>query len=612
MEDAMRLAQVVFALIFFSMAAVAEVERPCSPELPSILELGPLEQLARRDTYFAASHQQVTNSPCRRRRTLAGIKEHLNQVQRAEPKQTVSIRGIELENQNSDLLNAFENLVTRRRILGEPLPNDEQPSLAAARNCKDVICASEAIFGNRVGPKLLFMQQNFGMNGSELAFNNSARLRPDEINSFIRSLDDLPPHLLPLLPNKQMTHFTRGSTLAIYGEDNGVLANATMTFFDGWSDKRNEGDRDMVCTHELGHVLGRQLQLDSHPDWLNLSGWEDLGDSKWNITKPERLVSRYARTNPGEDFAESVTAYRYNPQGLKAVSPEKYEFIKNNVFAGLEYTNERECSKTPQLLARASEEISRLLSHKSARELLTLETAQRECNNSVLREYDDFTRRTHQMTLQQCIEGKIAEDAIKNLTGLTELERESLKRHFMLASANSPDISPIPAQEVNQLARDLHNKVRNDLVDGYHKGILTSAYITTPSCENISGMGSMSDSALEQWGDSLFRARLREFQGSINQNYCEFHQRYRKGRTIHRIDALYFVSQGMRDLLGTSESEWAEIEALHQRRVELLEAINSNSSVIGRAIGALRERPEQTELRLLEARLTERLEGMGS
>ena len=50
------------------------------------------------------------------------------------------------------------------------------------------------------------------------------------------------------------------------------------------------------------------------------------------------MVSNYGKTSPIEDFAESVTAYRYNPERLKDC-PSKYYYMKDFVFQGKEYTD---------------------------------------------------------------------------------------------------------------------------------------------------------------------------------------------------------------------------------------------------------------------------------
>jgi hypothetical protein len=57
----------------------------------------------------------------------------------------------------------------------------------------------------------------------------------------------------------------------------------------------------------------------------------------------ESFVSRYAQTNPLEDIAESITAYRFNPEKLKEISPQRYNYIKEKVFLGVEYLTDSSC-----------------------------------------------------------------------------------------------------------------------------------------------------------------------------------------------------------------------------------------------------------------------------
>ncbi len=57
----------------------------------------------------------------------------------------------------------------------------------------------------------------------------------------------------------------------------------------------------------------------------------------------ESFISGYAKTNPLEDIAESITAYRFNPKKLKELSPKRYEYLKNKVFMGIEYLSDSQC-----------------------------------------------------------------------------------------------------------------------------------------------------------------------------------------------------------------------------------------------------------------------------
>ena len=95
-------------------------------------------------------------------------------------------------------------------------------------------------------------------------------------------------------------------------------------------------------SHELAHYTASELDLDDNPSWLAFSGWTEK-DGKWSASKKNTFVSGYAKTSPAEDFAESVATYRYNPNLLKTVNPDKYTFIKETVFHGVEYTSENKC-----------------------------------------------------------------------------------------------------------------------------------------------------------------------------------------------------------------------------------------------------------------------------
>ncbi len=115
-----------------------------------------------------------------------------------------------------------------------------------------------------------------------------------------------------------------------------------MEFFDYWSDHSFDF-REYAVFHELGHNLKGTVYpfLDFRDDWLSLSGWEEV-NGKFVMTKPHNF-SQYAKEYPSEDFAETVAAYRYNPELLKVVSFAKYEYVKSSVFFGIEYLNESNC-----------------------------------------------------------------------------------------------------------------------------------------------------------------------------------------------------------------------------------------------------------------------------
>ena len=52
------------------------------------------------------------------------------------------------------------------------------------------------------------------------------------------------------------------------------------------------------------------------------------------------FISDYAKTDPVEDFAESLAIFRYYPAKLKNISPRKFEFFKEEIFKRRSYDRE--------------------------------------------------------------------------------------------------------------------------------------------------------------------------------------------------------------------------------------------------------------------------------
>jgi hypothetical protein len=53
----------------------------------------------------------------------------------------------------------------------------------------------------------------------------------------------------------------------------------------------------------------------------------------------------YGKTNPMEDMSESVKMYVYDPKLLQTSSPDRYTYIRDNLFGGIEYENGKQKGK---------------------------------------------------------------------------------------------------------------------------------------------------------------------------------------------------------------------------------------------------------------------------
>jgi hypothetical protein len=74
-------------------------------------------------------------------------------------------------------------------------------------------------------------------------------------------------------------------------------------------------------------VFGRKLNLGN------------VSDLRFEPSKETTFVSAYSKSDPYEDFGESLDAYFADPAALKRHSPEKYAYIRDKVMNGREFKN---------------------------------------------------------------------------------------------------------------------------------------------------------------------------------------------------------------------------------------------------------------------------------
>jgi hypothetical protein len=191
-------------------------------------------------------------------------------------------------------------------------------------------------------------------------------------------------------------------------------------------------------THELSHHLDNVLVNNIYgfsetPAWLNFSGWvrkENFNTSTNKITlewvlknssaetqADDGFTSEYAKTNPGEDFADSIGYFRFNANIMQKNSPKKFEWISKNVFNGRTFTDEG-LSLTYEERLRASiinglpQVIDSCVNNKK-NYTLSLES-------KVLREYKDFDPE-----MVECIFGGIEQSFSHEIANLRSEELEA-------------------------------------------------------------------------------------------------------------------------------------------------------------------------------------------
>lgn len=118
-----------------------------------------------------------------------------------------------------------------------------------------------------------------------------------------------------------------GSFIPVYRE---IFVYSNPTSLRGVDDLLN------TLVHEIGHNVHYNIRRDSFDldvTWaaLHRESFKSAGDTGLGF------VSTYAQTNKFEDFAETYMAYVRAPEVLIYYNPDKYEFMKQEIFNGLEY-----------------------------------------------------------------------------------------------------------------------------------------------------------------------------------------------------------------------------------------------------------------------------------
>lgn len=300
--------------------------------------------------WWAATDNKVKNAKCQNAGAVSeeSMLNYINRNNSAEPLASDSFFGIQLEDESPHKIALLKKLTEFDglwNIFDEEKNTKSQKTFNIPSDCKKVICAAKSIFGENQGPKLLYLLDKYELNLSHEIDDNITAWKDSQLDTILEAVDDLPAHLIPFERNQYFKHYKNG-----YGPSASTLANATITFYDPWDDLDSSEMQMYTVIHEIGHNIGSRLNQDEDPEWLNITGWMEL-DGEWKSYRDEKQVSKYGATNPAEDFAEAFSGYRYDPERLKRISPKKYEYMKKNVFLGLEYTSEAKCQDTQSTYA---------------------------------------------------------------------------------------------------------------------------------------------------------------------------------------------------------------------------------------------------------------------
>lgn len=431
-----------------------------------------IKKLSQNLDFFAVSEQEISSAFCLKKE--ASTADEMNswiEQQTAKYKMNETINGVSFEDESLENLNTFRYLTTSVDFLNRPAPAGQK---IFSSTCKKVDCALKNIFGSEQGLQLMYMHRRYGMNGSHIARPDSAPWSKKDLDTVLLSLSDYPDGLFPAIDNKMLLRGKPGMG------GFGVYANATMMVFEYW-DILGPNSKRSIITHELGHFIAGRTYQDGDSSWLKKSAWEkktkvengksiDFFESK----KPEVFVSEYAKSNPAEDFAESVVAYRYNPQFLKKTSPDKYEIIKTTVFDGVEYVSETACKNPVRESQKAKKAIDQKVANWRPKEVELIRMTKR-CNNLAIKTIskNGFVNNNEE-SFRRCYEESIQKQANEML--ISQFKSHPMKSYLgpilrnVKVNLTANQINAISKKVVIQHKKELTKYFEASLNDRYACG----------------------------------------------------------------------------------------------------------------------------------------------
>lgn len=357
---------IFFILIIFTYQSVHSCEEAMIPNVLDSFNEDNIRQIIQARGRLALTKEDIKKSKCRSTKipSLAEVKKHLNSKRGSQKKSlykrllginTTEVKGIEFENEDPYILELFKLLFEKEEYASiDPKFNDLQEAFDINPECKKVFCAVEKIWGKGrgLGYYLLYMLSEHGYNGSEFIMTNSKRWSVGELERVIKGLEDVPKPLRKKFKSRPLVRLDKMNTYRMLINPSAVAFDDILVTDNFWSSELNDEIRPYIIFHEVSHNLsidlsfpnfGNDNYLDETSEWREFSGWEDKGGEL--SSSKDNFVSIYAMSSPAEDLAESMSAYRYNPSLLKSISMEKYNYIKENIFKGIEFISQNDCQK---------------------------------------------------------------------------------------------------------------------------------------------------------------------------------------------------------------------------------------------------------------------------
>lgn len=225
-----------------------------------------------------------------------------------------------------------------KKIVGHKLFKNK---IKAAQKCNSIECALLELFESQeVLTKVIYIVSKYELNTSAYYNVDAAQLTSDQLDIVLRAIRLVPKKLMPLKKNKRLVRHIN-ETIG-YRHKSMIYANASIELYAPWVKELDQDGKTYALFHEFAHNLGYKDNLGRNYNWWKLSDWIDhpMG---WRYDR-SKMISKYGASNPSEDAAESIVAYRLDPHKLKKIAPLKYNYLKKHIFDGVEFTSSKACA----------------------------------------------------------------------------------------------------------------------------------------------------------------------------------------------------------------------------------------------------------------------------
>lgn len=304
---------------------------------------------------FAATDLEVKNAKCLYPvlTKKMDLDKYFRDKEKLSEKNNFETLGFHFENESPFLVKHFKDLI---EITDQTLSHEEPESVKIARKqCQSVRCALSIILGKNESIKALYLLDKYRFNVSPLKYYETQNFSDKDLDLILETMALIPPHLLPLQDIQQLSHSHKDAK-----RPDNEYAVSSIELYHSW-DKSSPEQKKYILFHEIAHNWSNIVseELDESEEWLKITGWIKIPGGftvGWDHPFQSRQkmnqypwASEYASVNSWEDFAESVSSYRFTSDSLFSKSPTRYNFIKNKVFGGIEFKNNKKCQLTSKM-----------------------------------------------------------------------------------------------------------------------------------------------------------------------------------------------------------------------------------------------------------------------